>query len=46
MEYNFSAVYRLANKDDVLNLAVLLWEHIEELSQVDIVLKDEYISTC
>jgi len=46
MEYSLSAIYRLADKDDVQNLAILLWEHIEELSNVDITLKNEYISTC
>ena len=46
MEYCFSLIYRLAAKGDVKNLAVLLWEHMEELSQVDISLKNEYISNC
>ena len=44
MECNLSTVYRLANQEDAFNLAVLIWEQYEELSQVDITLKDEYIS--
>ena len=46
MEYSLSPIYRLANKDDVQNLAIHLWEHIEELSQVDISFKNEYVSAC
>ena len=46
MEQNFSTVYRLANQEDALNLAVLLWEHNEELSEIDNVLKDKYIAEC
>ena len=46
MECDISTIYRLADKNDVSNLSVLLWEHTEEFSQVDIALKDDYILKC
>ena len=46
MGFNDSIIYRLANQKDALNLAVLLWEHYEELSEVDYSIKDDYITAC
>ena len=46
MGFNESIVYRLANQEDALKLAVLLWEHYEELSEVDYNIKDDYITAC
>ena len=46
MDNSLSVIYRLADTDDALNLAALLWEQINEFDQRDAGLRNEYINDC